>query len=360
MVGLFAPGFATLAPAGSLGDEPFNLRLGMAFDRATAYTDVVGLSASAAYPYPSSVNPAAGDVLREPPNHFTLVGTLTGSYVAFGGGASLTAGAASASYRPPGSSGTVVVSYTRVDSHDAVTHQGEKLGLASNQLNISYSHLIGSRVSIGAGVRLSDTDVRVRGTQSLEVPVDEVSTAFVDFPRTTDTESLGVEATLGVFWRPTDQWSVGAQVGLGWTRSETTGRIDLPPDFGSVRIDFSENTRSVNVRAGIGWRPSPSIGVYADGQYLRLLDVRSGSPDNSAEVGRVLMGVEYMPLGPLLALRVGGSVDTDRQLTVSTGIGFYPSRYFQGELAYVYNAFPEVRKEFGRAHLISLSFAFVF
>jgi hypothetical protein len=65
--------------------------------------------------------------------------------------------------------------------------------------------------------------------------------------------------------------------------------------------------------------------------------------------------VEYMPLGQLLALRVGGSVDTERQVNVSTGIGFYPSRYFQGELAYVYNAFPEVRKEFGRAHFISLS-----
>jgi hypothetical protein len=37
-----------------------------------------------------------------------------------------------------------------------------------------------------------------------------------------------------------------------------------------------------------------------------------------------------------LALRVGGSLDTDRQVDVGTGIGFYPSRYFQGELAYVY------------------------
>jgi hypothetical protein len=45
---------------------------------------------------------------------------------------------------------------------------------------------------------------------------------------------------------------------------------------------------------------------------------------------------------------------------VSTGVGFYPTKYFQAELAYVYNAFPEVRKEFGRAHLISLSLAFVF
>ena len=70
-------------------------------------------------------------------------------------------------------------------------------------------------------------------------------------------------------------------------------------------------------------------------------------------------GVEYLPI-QILALRLGGSADTDRQLTLSTGVGFYPTKYFQAELAYVYNAFPEIRKEFGRAHLISLSLATVF
>ncbi|HEU5188121.1 MAG TPA: hypothetical protein VFX14_00375, partial [Methylomirabilota bacterium] len=69
--------------------------------------------------------------------------------------------------------------------------------------------------------------------------------------------------------------------------------------------------------------------------------------------------VEYLPV-QFLALRAGSSVDTDRQFTASTGLGFYPTKYFQAELAYVYNAFPEVRKEFGRAHLISLSLAVVF
>jgi len=70
-------------------------------------------------------------------------------------------------------------------------------------------------------------------------------------------------------------------------------------------------------------------------------------------------GVEYLPV-QIVALRLGGSVDTDGQLTVSAGVGFYPTKYLQAELAYVYNAFPEIRKEFGRAHLISLSLAIVF
>jgi opacity protein-like surface antigen len=70
-------------------------------------------------------------------------------------------------------------------------------------------------------------------------------------------------------------------------------------------------------------------------------------------------GVEYLPV-QFLALRLGGSADTDRQFTVSTGVGFYPTKHLQVELAYVYNAFPEVRKEFGRAHLVSFSLALVF
>jgi hypothetical protein len=40
---------------------------------------------------------------------------------------------------------------------------------------------------------------------------------------------------------------------------------------------------------------------------------------------------------------------------VSAGLGFYGLKHVQLELAYVYNAFPEVRREFGTAHLVSFS-----
>ena len=36
--------------AGDLGDEAFGLRLGLALDRASTFTDVTALSASTAYP----------------------------------------------------------------------------------------------------------------------------------------------------------------------------------------------------------------------------------------------------------------------------------------------------------------------
>ena len=144
------------SPAGDLGDEAFGLRLGLALDRASTFTDVTALSASTAYPYLSSVNPAAGDFLREPPNQFRVIGTLTGAYVAFNNGSSIIAGAASATYRLP-SAGTILASYTRVDSQDVESHQGDHFTLRSNELRLTYSHLLDTWIAVGGAVRLSQS-----------------------------------------------------------------------------------------------------------------------------------------------------------------------------------------------------------
>ena len=40
---------------------------------------------------------------------------------------------------------------------------------------------------------------------------------------------------------------------------------------------------------------------------------------------------------------------------MSAGIGFYGLKHALFEVAYVYNAFPELRREFGGAHLLSAS-----
>jgi opacity protein-like surface antigen len=347
-IALLALTAADSCSAGDLSDENFGLRIGLALDRASTFTDVVALSASTAYPYLSSVNPAAGDFLREPPNEFRFIGTLTGAYVAFNNGSSITAGAASATYRLP-SAGTFLASYTRIDSQDVEGHQGDHFTLRSNELRLTYSHLLDKWITLGGSVRLSESRL-------------SRSSLFDDFPLHTSTESLGVEGSIGVLVAPHKNWLVGILVALGWTRGETTGFVDFPPEpFGPglTPIDLTDNTRSLNIRGGLGWRPSEKFSAYADWQYLRLKNVRIGSSDDSADVGRMFAGVEYLPV-QVLALRLGGSADTDRQFTLSTGVGFYPTEHFQAELAYVYNAFPEVRKEFGRAHLISLSLAFVF
>lgn len=346
--GLLSLVLAYPAAAGSLSDEPFSLRLTLALDRGSSFTDVIGLSASTAYPYPSSVNPAGGDFLRTPPNQFTATGTLTGDYIAFNSGASITAGAASAAYRLP-KAGTLIVSYTRVDSHDAHSHQDDRFALRADQLRVTYSHRLATRATVGAAINLSESTLGFRST-------------LMDFPLRTESVSHGIDAIIGAMVGLSEDWLAGASVGLGWARSETTGSLltpDPPFGFGTLPVRFTDNTRSISARGGLGWRPSDQLGAYLDGQYLKLTTEQIGASDQVADVARVFVGVEALPI-MALAVRVGLSIDTDQQTTVSTGIGIYPHKNWQFELAYAYNAFPEVRKEFGRAHLISLSMVGLF
>ena len=69
-------------------------------------------------------------------------------------------------------------------------------------------------------------------------------------------------------------------------------------------------------------------------------------------------GVGCLPIAAV-ALRRGGSLKTEDQATVGGGIGLYLLKNFQVEMAWGYNAFPEVRREFGRTHLVSAALVFV-
>jgi hypothetical protein len=330
------------ARAGDLHDEPVGLRIGLALDRGSAFTDAFGLGASTAYPYGSSVNPAGGDFLRTPPNEFTIAGTLTGVYAAFDQGAAITALAGSATYRLP-AAGTLIASYTRTDSHDARSVKGDLFTLRSNELSARYSHLVLDALSLGVGVKVSDSTLSFSSTVS-------------DFPLRTETDSTGVELSAGGLVGLGPHWLLGLFATVGWTWSSTRGGVELPDapfGPGPLALRFDDLTRSVNIRGGIGWRPSDRFGAYLDLQYLRLR-----TDEDSAEAIRVWSGVEYLPI-PAVALRIGASRDTDGQTSVSGGIGVY-GKHVQVELAYSYNAFPEVRREFGRAHVASVSIVLLY
>jgi hypothetical protein len=183
-----------------------------------------------------------------------------------------------------------------------------------------------------------------------------------DIPLKTKTESLGIEFAAGLLVSLTDHWLLGLVGGAGWSRASNRSTLELPPPpfaFGPETFTFHDNTRSLNFRGGIGWRPSTSLGAYADVQYLRVLHVSDSTGDDAADIVRFRAGVEWLPR-PFIALRLGGAADTDRQFSPSVGVGLYPTKLLQIELAYAYNAFPEVRREFDRAHLVTGSLALVF
>jgi hypothetical protein len=338
----------SVTQASSLTEEPFGLRLTMALDRGAAFTDITGLAASVAYPYASSQNPAGGDFLREGVNAFRFAGTLTGLHVALAKGSSLHAIAPSATIRFE-HAGTLIVEYAHFESHDLLSHQGDAFGLEGDRLGLWYSQRVSSAIVVGGRVDFLQSTVRAKST-------------VADFPIDTRTESLGIEFAVGMLASLTEHWLLGLSGGAGWTRNSNRGTIDFPPPpfaFGPERFSFDDNTRSLNFRGGIAWRPIDAFGAYTELQYLHARTVSHAAGDNGADVFRGRFGVEWLPR-PFVALRAGLTVDSDRQVSPSAGVGLYPVKYFQAEFAYVYNAFPEVRKEFGRGHLVSASVSLVF
>lgn len=322
-------------------DAPFSLRLGLALDRASNFTDVVGLSASAAYPYGSSVNPANDDILRDPPNDFKFALTGTGLYVPFETGAFITAGAGSASYRLPGA-GTLTLSYSKAGSHDAQSSQGDTFRLNSQDFTLGYSHRLEKWLALGGEFKITKSTLKFESS-------------LAGFPLNTETDATGYDVRVGGTVTPAKEWLIALTGGAGWNYAGTSGAVAIPALFGGpMPIDFDTFTRSIVLRAGLGWRPSEKFGAYVDWQYLRLW-----TNDDSVSVGRTFAGVEWLP-HPAMALRLGGSVDSAGKTNVSTGVGFYGFKHVQLEVAYVYNGFPEVRREFGAAHLLSSSVVILF
>jgi opacity protein-like surface antigen len=306
----------------------------VAFDRVSStFTDVVGLSASAAYPTGSSVNPANDDFLRNSPGDPSVVATGSGFYIPFETGPQLTVGAASVSARVP-RAGTIAVAYARAESNAARDRQGDLVKLDSQDVTLRYSQIVSSWASVGGEFRISDSGIEVRSTSG-------------ESRSTTTTDSVSYDLRIGGLIAPGKNWLIGLVGSAGFTYSQTRESL-LAEDTGPADgPSFPTFTRSISLRPGIAWRPVENLGVYLDLQYLRLWTDHS-----SVSVGRVLAGLEYVA-GEIFAARIGGSVDSAKAATVSTGLGFYPSKHVSLDIAYVYNAFPEMQREFGRAHLFS-------
>lgn len=326
-----------------IDEEPVALRIQLSLNRASAFTDTLGRSASVAYPLGSSVNPAAYDFLREPPYDFGALTTLTTNLVTFRTGTTVTGFSTNSAYRVP-AAGTVYGSYIRTDSHEGDSRQGDEYDLASDELTLGYSHRLRRGLAVGGSVKLLDASLDVDDT-------------YLAFPRSTESASDGLELKGGVLSALGERWLVGLSGSVGWRWTDIEGRVFLPPPPfgpGTVPIDEDVTSRTVDLRAGAGCRVSRALDVYLDYQYLHLY----GGGD-SVDVGRLLTGIEARPADAWF-VRLGGSVDTEHEETISAGLGYHGIENLPIEMAYIYNAFPEVNREFGRNHLFSLSVVLIF
>ena len=330
--------------AGDLSTEPFEIRLWLAMSRAVNSTDAIGREASAAYRSASSDNPAAADLRRvEPvnPRGFFCAGT---HQIVFTDGAWMSAEDVNGFLRF-NTSGTMAMGYVHIASQNGQTQQGFEDDISSHEFLFKYGRQISPGMYVGAGFILNDMNF-------------DYSELFQGVPRSTRDHSISGSFTIGSLWQPKPNWTIGMLVGAGWTGSDIDGVVHLPGPF-NVPFQADLTTRSVNLKAGFGWRAMRVLALYSDAQYFRL--------DNSmaAEgVGRFYFGADVFVSGRI-SLMAGSSVDTNAHATASSGLSINmmkpgtlrPTLF---KVSYQYNPLPEIEQEFGKGHLISATMVFSF
>jgi hypothetical protein len=305
----FLLAIADVATAWHLHDQPFGFRLLITQDRNTGFTPV-------AHPI-FSTNPAADDFMREPPFTFKAIPALIYEYTGLEAGGFVSSVSTGGTFRPT-DNGTIMGIYGRTDVFDSTTRQGADFGLNSDNFTLRYSRHLRPNVTLGGSLKLSRVWSQLRDSASRVE-----STGFVS------------EFTAGVLAGLNEQWTVGMLVTQQplWTNAEISS--------GGVSSTDTSKALVSRYRTGVGWRPSPSLGFYLDGTYLRV-----ANKDARMNFARGNILAEYFPT-PVIAMRAGMIVDSAAKVTYNAGIGYYGFSAVKIDVAYTRNAFMEVRHEFG-------------
>lgn len=337
---------ATIAAADT-ADEDFLFRLAFSLDRASNYSSTAALQATTAYPRGSSVNPATDDLLRvENP---AVIATMTHLQTWSESGAWLTATSGTASLSVP-EAGTFTLAYARTDTIDDSGYQSREHSLTSNEFFAGYSRRLSDTIALGLQFRYLDAEVTNQTT---------VAESGVELDAQLDHDLDEWSFSVGIYVQIDDQWSFGLAGGyaFGEVKTDVLGLGPAPPfpPPGTLLRVTEDDVRLSSVRTGLGYRFSELLAIYGDASYLHIETDNEGSADQ----GRFALGVEWTA-AEAIVIRSGVLVDTDAEVTFSAGLGLYMFRHLPIDIAYQYNAAPEVKEEFGRFHLLTLSVVFRF
>lgn len=349
LVVVFAVG---VVQAGSIQDEPYALRLTLALSRQSNYAATVGRQASVAVTQASSANPAADDWLYR--SDHPVIGTITAINGFSESGAWIAALAGTVSIQTP-EAGTWSIAYARTDTFNDTARNGFEDELRSNEFFLGYGKKLTDTLAIGAQLHVIEGQIQEENLQTVDgVPIQ--------VPLRIETDILSFDVSLGLTLKLDEDWTAGVSGGWGYGKGDSSFQnissgLDpnpFPPPAGTIRGGFDDDLRTWSFVGGVGYMPTDQWGIYADVQYLHLESNQAGA----ADLGRVSLGFEMRPV-EVLVLRAGVLVDSDGQTTLSAGVGFF-GWGFPLEVGYQFNSSPEVKREFGTFHLISVSLVIPF
>lgn len=331
-----------IARSGDISDEPVFYRVGFALERATNFTATAGMVASIANPVGGSENPAGLGFAGDQP--ITL--TMTNATAVAESDAYFTVFAGTMDLCVP-EIGTFTFAYARTDTFNqstgnvsTVTGNRIRDELRSNEFFLGYGTTLNDNLAVGIEGRLVDANIEFEFDQG---PV-AVSQAI---------ELLSFDLAAGALWLIDDHWSMGAVGALGYGEGDVDvrslgGGLPVGTPIPGAPTDGVFLTWGAGL--GIGYREGRQWGLYADLSFFHQED----DADTAADALRFGVGGHVRPTD-ILALRGGVLIDSDTDVTVSGGVGFYGIEGIPIDLAYQYNAFPELDSEFGTIHLLSVS-----
>ena len=311
-----------------LEEYEFSLRFPAAITRFAPYGDVAALGgAQAASEYSSSNNPASA-AWPHPERKYAKSFSPQFTTVRFAESLDLFVTAQAVAI-DAGGWGSFLPAAAQIRSNRAEDSSGLGFRFDAEVYQFQWARRVGEKTTLGANFNATYSNIRYYDRALGEV-VRSRSDAY--------------DIRLGLVREFLPRLRVGAVVDYGWSPAWTD---TLGFDFSTFRfkkLRTRDTTHQVLWRLGLTWE-------YADGSDL-YLDYSGGTfsnDDGTLLVHRFSLGIEQQLIKDILFGRVGVTLDTRGEVSLTAGLGVTLGTRASLDLAYQHNSFPEIRKEFGQA-----------
>lgn len=343
--------FLTLAFSASYASDfsssPYLIRLAFALETSPNYSDTAGLLASTGDPIASSTNPAGAGfpLAQNDPTYAPLTATTINALSE--SGAYITAAAITSTLATE-AAGTWSPAYAYTTTVSSTNSYGLDNTLDSHELFLKWSNVLAPNLSIGVAARHVASNI---SSQSLSRDLGAV-------PVQAKTGLSSTDVRIGILARISESFFAGVTV--GGSSGKATSRVSnifaiglIPPGTLFAKVDDAVNTK--NIALGLGYKPQKSFGAYFDLQHS---EVETGSFQD-VSLQRAALGLE-LGVTRETTLRAGIRVDSESEVTLAAGVGILINEVADCNVAYQWNAAPEIAAEFGRVDFLNASLALRF
>ncbi len=311
-------------------EEDFSLRFPAALNRFSPYADVAAVGgASAGSKWQTSANPASTGWQHIESNYRISLNPQY-SLIHFREGATLHVITESIT-KEFDSLGTFQLSLAQVRSNESTSLQRLDFYYDMDFVQAQWGKKVTEDLAFGANFNYSSSDMKYKA-------------GSIDIAHSTS-DSYGFR--VGSLYRVIDHLLAGIVLDYSWTPSKTTYFDFFGPGLGDLRIN--DTTRQYSIRTGPSYEYSKDSTINMDYQFATFRN-----DTGKLDVHRYSAGIDHRIVDALF-VRGGFTIDNSGRTSWTGGVGIYPLKQVSIDIGYQYNMFPELRSEFGRSQLVTVS-----